>query len=64
MTWSKDMESIRNQLIKMIEHLPNQDQVLVFDDDIATANDIREIQAAREEYIRGETMDHNDIDWS
>lgn len=64
MTWSKDMKSIRNQIIKMIEHLPNQDQVLVFDDDIATANDIREIQAAREEYIRGETMDHNDIDWS
>lgn len=58
------MKSIRNQIIKMIEHLPNQDQVLVFDDDIATANDIREIQAAREEYIRGETMDHNDIDWS
>lgn len=48
----------------MIEHLPNQDQVLVFDDDIATADDIRAIQAAHEEYIRGETIDHNDIDWS
>lgn len=56
------MKSIRNQLIKMIEHLP--DQVLVFDDDIATADDIRAIQAAHEEYIRGETIDHNDIDWS
>lgn len=48
----------------MIEHLPNQDQALVFDDDIATADDIRAIRAAYEEYIRGETIDHNDIDWS
>lgn len=56
------MESIKNQLIKMIEHLPNQ--ALVFDDDIATADDIRAIRAAYEEYIRGETIDHNDIDWS
>lgn len=65
------MASIKNQLIEMIDCLPDQDQVLVFEivkrfmhDDIATADDIRAIQAAHEEYIRGETIDHNDIDWS
>ena len=65
------MASIRNQLIEMIDCLPDQDQALVFEivkrfmpDDIATADDIRAIRSAREEYIRGETIDHSDIDWS
>lgn len=65
------MASIRNQLIEMIDCLPDQDQALVFEivkrfmpDDIATADDIRAIRAAHEEYVRGETIDHSDIDWS
>lgn len=64
------MLPIRNQLVEMIDCLPEQDQVLVFEivkrfvpDDVATADDLRAIQEAREEYVHGETVSHNDIDW-
>ncbi len=65
------MSPIRNQLVEMIDCLPDQEQVLVFEivkrfmpDDVATADDLRAIQAAQAEYENGETISHNDIDWS
>ena len=33
-------------------------------DDIATPDDLTAITAARKEFERGETIDHDDIDWS
>ena len=33
-------------------------------DDIATADDIRDIALARQELARGDVVDFNDIDWS
>ena len=64
------MSPIRNRLVEMIDCLPEQDQVLVFEivkrfvpDDVATADDLRAIQAAHEEYVLGETVSHNDINW-
>lgn len=65
------MSPIRNQLVEMIDCLPEQDQVLVFEivkrfipDDVATVDDLHAIQAAYEEYARGETISHNDINWN
>lgn len=65
------MSPIRNQLVEMIDCLPEQEQVLVLEivkrfvpDDVATADDLRAIQAAQAEYENGETISHNDIDWS
>lgn len=65
------MSPIRNQLVEMIDCLPEQEQVLVFEivkrfvpDDVATPDDLRAIQEAREEYAQGETVNHNDINWN
>lgn len=64
------MSPIRNQLVEMIDCLPDQEQVLVFEivkrlvpDDVATADDLQAIQAAHEEYARGETVSHKAINW-
>lgn len=65
------MSPIRNQLVEMIDCLPEQEQVLVFEivkrfvpDDVATADDLQAIQAAREEYARGETVSHDALNWN
>ena len=65
------MSPIRNQLLEMIDCLPEQEQMLVFEivkrfvpDDVATADDLQAIQAAQAEYLNGETVNHNDIDWN
>ncbi len=67
----KRMSPIRDQLVEMIDCLPEQEQVLVFEivkrfvpDDVATPDDLRAIQEAREEYAQGETVNHNDINWN
>lgn len=64
------MSPIRKQLVDMIDCMPEQEQILLFEiakrfvaDDIATEDDIKAIQAARQEYAKGETVSHNDIDW-
>ena len=65
------MSPIRNQLVEMIDCLPEQEQVLVFEivkrfmpDDVATADDLRAIQTAQAEYTNGETVSHNEINWN
>lgn len=64
------MSPIRNQLVEMIDCLPEQEQVLVFEivkrfvpDDVATADDLQAIQEAHEEYAKGQTVSHDAINW-
>ena len=65
------MSPIRKQLDEMIDCLPEQEQILLFEivkrfvpDDIATADDLAAIEAARAEYTRGETVSHERINWN
>ena len=65
------MSPIRKQLDEMIDCLPEQEQILLFEivkrfvpDDIATADDLAAIEAARAEYARGETVSHEEINWN
>ena len=65
------MESVKEQAFEVFDALSEQEQVLVFElikrlapDDVATLDDIATHTAAMEEYLRGETVSHNDIDWS
>lgn len=65
------MSPIRKQLDEMIDCLPEQEQILLFEivkrfvpDDIATADDLAAIEAARAEYARGETVSHEGINWN
>lgn len=67
----KKMSPIRKQLDDMINCLPEQEQLLLFEvvkrfvpDDVATATDLEDIQSARTEYARGETVSHENIDWN
>jgi len=62
-----EMKEIANHLAK---HLSEQEKFVVLEvmkrflpDHIATEEDLRDIEIAREEYRRGETTSHNDIDW-
>lgn len=65
------MLSIREQLDEMIDCLPEQEQILLFEivkrfvpDDTASAADLKDIQTARTEYSRGETISHESINWN
>ena len=64
------MPPVRNRLIDVIDSLPEEDQMLLFEiasrfvqDDIATPEDIATHEAAVEEYRRGETVPHSAINW-
>ena len=64
------MPPIRNQLDYLIDCLPEQEQILVLEivkrfipDDVATPEDLADIQKANEEFARGEFVSHEDIDW-
>ncbi len=64
------MSPIRNQLVEMIDCMQEPEQLLLFEiakrfvpDDVATPDDLAAIQAAHEEYSRGETINHSNIDW-
>ena len=64
------MSPIREQLVGMIDCLPESEQALLLEivkrflpDDVATPDDLDAIQAARAEYARGETVPHSDINW-
>ena len=65
------MMPIRKQLDEMIDCLPEREQILLFEiakrfvpDDVATADDKKAIQAAREEYAKRETVRHEEINWN
>ena len=62
------MSPIRNQLINTIDFLPETEQLLLLEiakrfivDDTATPDDLKAIRLAREEFARGETISHEDI---
>lgn len=64
------MSPIRERLVRMIDCMPEQEQALLFEiakrfvsDDIASADDLEAITAARQELAAGETVNHNDINW-
>jgi hypothetical protein len=64
------MSPIRNQLVTVIDSLPEQEQFLLLEiakrfvsDDVATQDDILAIQTAQKEYENGETVSHNAINW-
>lgn len=64
------MSPIRNQLVEMIDCLPETEQSLLLEiarrflaDDIATPDDLEAIEAARAEFANGETVPHSAINW-
>lgn len=65
------MSPIREQLVGMIDCLPETEQSLLLEivkrfipDDVATPDDLVAIQTAREEYVCGETVSHEAINWN
>ena len=64
------MSPVRNQLVNLIDCLPEQEQLLVFEivrrfipDDVATPEDLADIKKANEEFERGEFVREEDINW-
>ena len=64
------MSPIRERLVEMIDCIPEKEQILLFEiakrfvsDDIASADDLTAIKAAREDLANGETVSHNEINW-
>lgn len=65
------MSPIREQLVDVIDCLPESEQSLLLEiarrflpDDQATPDDLKAIQAARAEYLRGEAVPHAAINWN
>lgn len=65
------MSPIREQLVSVIDCLPETEQTLLLEiarrfipDDQATPDDLDAIKAARGEYLQGETVPHSAIDWN
>ena len=65
------MESVKTQAFKVFDLLSEQEQSLVYElmirlapDEIATPDDLTAHAIAMEEYQRGETVAHEDIDWN
>ncbi|MCL2236078.1 MAG: hypothetical protein FWB98_06540 [Defluviitaleaceae bacterium] len=61
---------IKEMANHLAEHLDDRDKFLMLGimrkfmpDDVATDEDLRNIDMAMEELARGETTCHNDIDW-
>ncbi|MCI9455997.1 MAG: hypothetical protein HFE44_03345 [Oscillospiraceae bacterium] len=64
------MAPIREQLVGVIDCLPETEQHLLFEiacrfltDDMATPDDLTEINQARAEYAEGKTIPHSSINW-
>ena len=64
------MSPIKKQLVDVIDCLPEQEQILLFEiakrfisDDVANADDVEAVRAARQEYANGETVNHDALNW-
>lgn len=64
------MSPVRNELVQMIDYLPEAEQSLLLEiarrfipDDVATADDLKAISKARAEYAAGETIPSSAINW-
>jgi len=67
MSLALEMEEIANHLAN---HLNEQEKFVVIEimkrflpDNVATDEDLQDIENARIEYMNNETTSHNDIDW-
>lgn len=65
------MSPIREQLVGVIDCLPETEQSLLLEiarrflpDDVATPSDLDAIREARAEYARGQTVPHEAINWT
>lgn len=65
------MSPIREQLVEMIDCLPEKEQFLLLEiarrfvpDDVATPDDLNAINTARKEFASGEAIGHNAINWN
>lgn len=65
------MSPIREQLVGVIDCLPETEQSLLLEiarrflpDDTATPDDLEAIQKARAEYAGGQTVPHSAINWN
>lgn len=65
------MSPVRNQLVEMIDLIPETEQLLLLEiarrfvpDDVATPEDLADIAQAHREYRQGETIPHDSIDWN
>jgi len=64
------MEVVKTKMFEIFDLLPKRKQNLVYElvvslvpDDVATPELIKNHEIAMTEYLQGETMDHDDIDW-
>ncbi len=64
------MSPIREQLVSVIDCLPEVEQSLLLEiarrflpDDLAAPEDLADIRQARAEYARGQTIPHSAINW-
>ena len=64
------MSPIREQLVGVIDCLPESEQSLLLEiarrlltDDVATPEDLADIREAREDYCKGRTISHEAINW-
>lgn len=65
------MSPIREQLVGVIDCLPESEQSLLLEiatrflpDDVATPDDLDAIRTARAEYARGKAVPHEAINWN
>lgn len=65
------MSPIREQLVGVIDCLPETEQSLLLEiarrflsDDVATPDDLEVIREARAEYAGGQTIPHEAINWN
>ena len=60
------------QIQEMVECLEDSEKILIIEilkrflnsDNVLSEQDLHYIELAEKEYINGETISHNDIDWS
>ena len=59
---------IKKQLVDVIDCLPEQEQILLFEiakrfiaDDVANADDVEAVRAARQDYTNCDTVNHDEI---
>ena len=64
------MSAIRKQIDEMLDCIPEAEQIIIFEvvkrfalDDVATADDLEAIRAARLDYAKGGTISHEAINW-
>jgi len=64
--------SLANQISLFVEQLPERNQIILLElvkamispDDLLSDEDIADIEQARAEYARGESVPHNAINWN